>query len=208
MTEVPAVTSSILLRLEGSLQPASVEDLIAAEEASVIVDASDHRRACHHCGRALVLRMWTTHRDMGPVAVLRVCRYMNHVAGGMLIQEKSFRPITWTNTFSVGGEEYTVQSLIVHRGPSPHSGHYVCWVKYAEQWLEFDDEVVRCHAGVPKEELKMLSSSWVRRLSRQPRQGLPRRPARMHRMTCRTRLRRRTLPMRGLGLAMCRRSRA
>ncbi|KAM9886548.1 hypothetical protein OXX79_014119, partial [Metschnikowia pulcherrima] len=58
--------------------------------------------------------------------------------------------------------QYALKAVICHKGTSPHTGHYVAFIKHEGQWILFNDEkVVSCGTNI--EDIK---KKWVHILFR------------------------------------------
>ena len=46
--------------------------------------------------------------------------------------------------------DFSLKAFVTHSGSSPRSGHYICHVKYDDQWYIYDDDRVAEVTDPPK----------------------------------------------------------
>jgi hypothetical protein len=54
-------------------------------------------------------------------------------------QKKSFTIVIPEETLKIGRKQLSLISIIIHKGRTVHSGHYVCYFKKEDKWFLFDD---------------------------------------------------------------------
>ena len=62
------------------------------------------------------------------------------------------------------GTHYTCKAIICHEG-SLHTGHYIAYCKYQDQWYEYDDQDV---TNVPETQIEQLKSAYILFYERNP----------------------------------------
>lgn len=139
------------LDLDASADRSSVNSLLERMRKVEKLDAKNLWE-CEKCRKKVRAERATSISKAPNVLVVHLKRFAFTFVGGTMRRTKLKNPVaiggeTLVLPISTGGakETYDLFGVLIHRGASVHSGHYIAYVKCAANrfWYETDDEVVR-----------------------------------------------------------------
>lgn len=133
--EVPLKTIPLEYWNQFDLTPISNKLTSSIEKYFIQEELSGYK--CYKCGSNSNTKKLDIESNPN-VLLVALMRFVN-VEG---VLKKNCSIIDIPDTLIFGKESYQLHSYIIHRGKSTKSGHYICYVKVGDSWLQYDDAKV------------------------------------------------------------------
>ena len=131
---------------------ASVQDIIAQDEGMrVRGDGDDHGKSgeprvrCETCGAAKRVAQSLMYEAEGGAVVVCIDRFA-HVGTACV---KRTAPLLVSEQLEWSDATWSLRGVVEHRGAA-NAGHYVCYIREARAYIEYDDTRVLRHRRLPR----------------------------------------------------------